>query len=114
MSKSQKVLKAFGILELLSAILNVVTAIQSGGISPWASAVVSLLTAYLLFAAAKDASKIGGAWIVVLVGLILSALEFVLALNGGSKDMLAAAGISVVLNLIVFIAANNVKKQAKK
>ena len=114
MSKSQKVLRAFGILELLSAIINVVTAIQGGGVSKWLSAVASLLTAYLLFAAAKDAKKIGGAWAVVLLALILSVLDLVFAISGGTGEMVGVAGLGVVLNLIVFIAANNVKKQAKK
>lgn len=114
MSKSQKVLRAFGILELLSAVVNVITAIQGDSVSSWLSAAVSLLTAYLLFAAAKDAKKIGGAWVVVLLALILSALNLVLAISAGSSEMTGVAGLSVVMNLIVFIAANNVKKQAKK
>lgn len=114
MSESQKLLRAFGILEFLSAVVNVVTAVQGGGISSWVSAVVSLLTAYLLFAAAKDAKKIGGAWVVVLLGLILSVLDLVLAISGGGGEMIGVAGLGVVLNFIVFIAADNVKKQAKK
>ena len=114
MSESQKVLRAFGILELLSAIANVITAIQGDSVSSWVSAAVSLLTAYLLFAAAKDAKKIGGAWTVVLFALILSILNLVLAISAGGTEMIGGAGLGVMLNLIVFIAANNVKKQAKK
>ena len=75
---------------------------------------MSLLTAYLLFAAAKDAKKIGGAWGVVLVALIVSVLNLVLAISAGSSEMIGVAGLAVVMNLIVFIAANNVKKQVKK
>lgn len=78
------------------------------------SAAVSLLTAYLLFAAAKDAKKIGGAWVVVLIALILSVLQLVLAIAGSADEMIGVSVLSVVMNFIVFIAANNVKKQAKK
>lgn len=115
MSGSQKVLKVFGILELLMAIFAVVSAVQSGGVSPWLSVVVSLLAAYLLLAAAKDASKVMGAWLILLVDLVLSILELVFALSGGKGTMVIVASvIAIVLNLIAFIAANNVKKQANK
>ena len=60
MSGSQKVLKVFGILELISGILGVIGALMGGASAvSWTSAVVSLLAAYLLLTAAKDASKIG-------------------------------------------------------
>lgn len=78
------------------------------------SPAVSLLTAYLLFAAAKDAKKIGGAWVVVLIAQILSVLQLVLAIAGSADEMIGVSVLSVVMNFIVFIAANNVKKQAKK
>ena len=78
------------------------------------SAAVSLLTAYLLFAAAKDAKKIGGEWVVVLIALIPSVLQLVLAIAGSADEMISVSVLSVVMNFIVFIAANNVKKQAKK
>ena len=77
--------------------------------------VVSLLAAYLLLAAAKDASRIGGAWIFVLVSLILSIAELGFAVSGGGDAAaLIAPIIAIVLNLIAFIAANNVKKQYKR
>ena len=75
---------------------------------------MSLLTAYLLFAATKDAKKIGGAWVVVLLALILSVLQLVLAIAGSADEMIGVSVLSVVMNFIVFIAANNVKKQVKK
>ena len=115
MSKSQKVLRVFGILEIVQAVLYAVEAVQGGSISGWINVVVSLLAAYLLLAAAKDASKAGGAWIILLVDVILSVLELVFALNGGADGtMIVSVGIAIVLNLIAFIAANNVKKQGKR
>ena len=60
MSNSQKVLRVFGILEIAMAVPAAVGAVQAGGIMPWVSVIVSLLTGYLLLVAAKDASKISG------------------------------------------------------
>ena len=115
MSKSQKVLKVFGILELLLAALGVVIALRGGGAVSWVSFGFSLVTAVALLQAAKDASKVTGAWLLVLVALILSVLELVFALNGGAdKVIIIGTVVAIALNLIAFIAANNVKKQAKK
>ena len=116
MSGSQKVLRVFGVLELIGAILGVVGAVMGGAAAvSWTSVVVSLLAAYLLLAAAKDASKIGGAWIWVLVSLILSIADLGFAISGGGDAaVLIAPIIALVLNLIAFIAANNVKKQYRK
>ena len=114
MSGSQKVLKVFGVLELICAVINIVSAIQGAGAVMWGETVVSLLSAYLLFAAAKDTGKIMGAWIITLVSLILSVLSLILAISGGEGVMMVGTVIALVLNLIAFIAANNVKKQAGK
>ena len=115
MSKSQKVLKIFGVLELLLAALGVVIALQGGGAVSWVSFGFSLVTAVALLQAAKDASKITGAWLLVLVALILSVADLVLALNGGAdKVTIIGTVIAIILNLIAFIAAHNVKKQAKQ
>ena len=63
---------------------------------------------------AKDAKKAGGAWLITLVDLILSIAELGLGLSGGADGSLfIGCGIAIVLNLIAFIAANNVKKQGK-
>ena len=114
MSNSQKVLRVFGFLEIVLAVLIAVGAIRGGSITSWLSVIVSLLLAYLLLAAAKDASKIGGAWWVLLLSLIISVLDLVLAITG-DYDAMMIVGIAIVilLNLIAFIAANNVKKQAR-
>lgn len=116
MSKSQKVLRVFAVLELISGILVLVGMFMGqGGGSRVASVVVSLLSAYLLLAAAKDASKIMGAWWITLLDLILSVFEVMFAFNGGADGQVVVGTVlGVVLNLIVFLAANNVKKQAKQ
>lgn len=119
MSGSQKVLRVFGILELIGGVLGAVGAVSSafagvGAAVSWGSVIISFLAGYLLLAASKDASKVGGAWLIVLVDLVLSVLELLFAFNSGKGASTAGAVIAIVLNLIVFIAANNVKKQAGK
>ena len=128
MSKNQTTLMVFAVLELIGALVSLRSAIQSGGLFPWLSVVVSLLTAYLLYAAAKDASKIMGAWIILLVNLILNALQLLLTLVGvgaaaggvGDSGTLVGAGVMVLivygviiaLNIVAFVAANNIKTTA--
>ena len=76
------------------------------------SAALYLLAGIVLLAAAKDAKKAGGAWLITLVDLILSVVELVFALSGGADgSTFIACIVAIVLNLIAFIAANNVKKQ---
>lgn len=115
MTGSQKVLRVFGILELLLAVVGAIMAMKSGGAAAWLSVAVSAIAAVLLLIAAADASKIMGAWFFVLISLVLSALDLVLAIVGSKGTLvIVSTVIAVVLNLIVFIAANNVKRQAKK
>ena len=114
MSESQKVLKVFAILEIVLAVIAVAGAVHAGGAASWGSAAFSVLTAVILFSAAKDASKIVAAWLITFVNLVLSVLELILALNSSAPDketLIIGAAVTIVLNLIVFIAANNVKKQ---
>ncbi len=128
MSKSQKILAAFAVLELIIAVFGVGNAIQTGGISPWLGVLLALLTAYLLYAAAKDASRIMGAWILLLVNLILNSLNLLLAAAGlgaaasaGLDSSVVKAGTGMVilsilvlaLTIVAFLAANDVKKQGK-
>lgn len=115
MSKSQKVLKVFAVFEVLIAAYYVYLGIASGNVAAFVSVALYLLAAFLLFAAAKDATKAKGAWLITLVDLVLSILELVFAISGdGDVSVFAAGGIAVVLNLIAFIAANNVKRQGKQ
>ena len=111
MSGSQRVLRVYGVLEIVSAVLAVIPALQGAAVS-WLSVASSLLAAYFLLAAAKDASKIKPAWAITLLGVILSVLGVVLVVTAGSgTEALVSEAVALVLNLIVFIAANNVKKQ---
>lgn len=115
MSGSQKVLKVFGVFELLIAAYYVFLGIMGENVAAFVSAALYLLAAILLFMAAKDATKAGGAWLITLVDLILSIVEGVFAMSGGADgSFFIGCGIAIVLNLIAFIAANNVKRQGKQ
>ena len=112
MSRSQKVLNVFGILELLVAAYYAYLGIVGGSAASFVSAALYLLAGILLLAAAKDAKKAGGAWLITLVDLILSIAEFGFALSGGADgSVFIGCIVAIVLNLIAFIAANNVRKQ---
>ena len=114
MSGSQKTLRVFGIIEIISAVLNAVSAFQ-GAATSWLTVASSLLAGYLLLAAAKNPENIMPAWIITLVSLILSVLGTILVLtSGGDVGTIVGEAIALVLNLVAFIAANNVKKQVKK
>lgn len=115
MSGSQKVLKVFGVFELLIAVFYVILGISGGYPSAFVSAALYLLAGFLLFVAAKDATKAGGAWLITLIDLILSIFELVFAVTGGGDaGIFIGCGVAIVLNLIAFIAANNVKRQGKQ
>jgi hypothetical protein len=98
-------------LNLLRTLIGAIAAIRGAGAVTWGTVAFSLITGLALLQAAKDASKIMGAWLLVLVSLVLSAAEILFALNG-SGDLVSSI-IATVLNLIAFVAANNVKKQGK-
>ena len=115
MSGNQKTLRVFGIIEIVLGFFNAYSAIWGGG--RWSTVCMNAITAIALLNASKDASKIMPAWIIALVNLIFS----VLVLAGGyfireqiGTQNLVSVGIALVLNLIVFLAANGVKKQARR
>ena len=115
MSGSQKVLKVCGVFELLIAVYYVFIGIAGANASALVSAATGLLTTILLFTAAKDATKAGGAWLIILVDLVLSIVELVFALSGGAEEsVFIGIGVAILLNVIAFIAVNNVKRQGKQ
>ena len=116
MSKSQKILSVFGIVELAEAVFFAGSGYAGGGAGAWISMVVSLVACIMLFIAAKDASKALGAWYILLVGLIVSVIALIINLAGEGKGILFAIGgvISVAANVVAFIAVNNVKRQGAK
>ena len=113
MSGSQKTLRVFGVLEIVDAALSLVFLIKGEQTASWSGAIIAFLAGIYLLQASKDASKIRPAWIISLIWLIYTALMFVLSVFADLGSMyVLTMGISLVLNVIVFAAANNVKKQA--
>ena len=112
MSGSQKTLRVFGVLEIVDAALNLVFLIKGEQTASWSGAIIAFLAGIYLLQASKDASKIRPAWIISLIWLIYTALMFVLSIAVGLGAYVLIMGTSLVLNVIVFAAANNVKKQA--
>ena len=115
MSGNQRTLQVFGIIEIVLGFFNAFNAIWGTG--RWSAVGLNAITAVALINAAKDPSKIMPAWVITLVNLVFS----VLVLAGGYfiRDQigtvnLVSVGIALVLNLIVFLAANGVKKQSKR
>ena len=115
MSGNQKTLRVFGIIEIVLGFFNAFNAIWGGG--RWSSVCLNAITAIALLNASKDATKIMPAWVITLVNLIFSAVilagGFFIREQIGTQN-LVSVGIALVLNLIVFLAANGVKKQAKR
>ena len=111
MSGSQKTLRVFGVLEIVDAALSLVFLIKGEQTASWSGAVIAFLAGIYLLQASKDASKIRPAWIISLIWLIYTALMFVLSIAAGLGAYVLIMGTSLVLNVIVFAAANNVKKQ---
>ena len=85
--------------------------------------VFAALSGVLYLIAAGDASKYLGAWLVSLIDVVLNVAALALVAAGVGSGLITgvvkmqdfwAALIALALNIIAFIAANNVKKQAKK
>ena len=111
MSGNQRTLQIFGIIEIVLGFFNAFNAIWGTG--RWSAVGLNAITAVALINAAKDPSKIMPAWVITLVNLVFS----VLVMAGGyfiRDQILVSVGIALVLNLIVFLAANGVKKQSKR
>ena len=136
---SQKILKVVGILCILSGIIGIIIGILgfvgSGiigagiateaveateevgqafgfafvlGIFGVVSGVVDLLEGIFSVRAANDSAKIMPAWVFAVLGLIFAAISLVGSF-GGDVSKIISGVLSVVLSLIVFIAANTIK-----
>ncbi len=116
MSKSQKILMLFAVFELVEAVFFAGSGYQGGGIGAWVGMAVALLSGILLFVAAKDAKKAFGAWLVILISLILSAAELIITVVRGKATtiIVVTSVIAIVLNLIAFVAVHNVRKAGAK
>lgn len=127
---SKLILKIFGILSLICGviliILGLIVLLGASQLSPeeveadpnlsagvagmaifFVLGVVSLLEGIFSLRGAKDASKIMPAWIFAIIGVITGVVGL---FTGGS---LGSSIFSLIVNIVIFIAANNIKKSRK-
>lgn len=130
---SSKILKIFGILDIIGGVLAVIMGIiavfggtlvtAAGedevmgltatfvGIILIVTGIVDLIVGIFSIRAAKDHSKIGIAWVFAIIGLISSIASVGSALsNGGS---ITGSIPSLLFSILIFLAANTIKKANK-
>ncbi len=130
---SNKILKIFGILGIIGGILSIImgliatfggaavtTATESEemgvlvvlvGIIMFISGIVSLIQGIFSVRAAKDNSKIGPAWLFAIISLVMGVISLGTTLaNGGS---IASSIPSLLISILIFMAANTIKKAVK-
>lgn len=129
---SKKVLKAFGILSLISGIvcilLGVLVMMGASTLTTEPSAdanmfavgvlagiiilivgLVGVLEGVFSIKAAKDITKIMPAWIFALVGIILSVIGIITNIGSGPSSF-GSSICTLIVDAIIFVAANNIKK----
>ena len=115
MEKSLNILKVFGFLELGIGIISGAMALMGSDWTAWMNVAAEFLTAYLLLSAAKAPVKyIDSAWAVTLLAFLLSLLDLRLLRGEVDTLTLVAFPLIAVLNLVVFLAANKVKREVRK
>ena len=132
---SSKILKIFGILGIIGAILSLIVGaimlfagplvVATGeegteemgvlafvvGIIMIISGIISLIEGICSVRAAKDNSKIGPAWFFAILGLVMGVISLGTTLaNGGS---IAGSIPSILFSILIFMAANTIKKDQK-
>ena len=131
---SKKILKIAGILSIIGGVIGILVGILATagggilaglgeaedqgegamvavvGVIVLIAGIVSLIEGIFSTRAAKDTSKIKPAWIFAIIGLVTNGISFVSGIiNGGGS---AGSGIvSVAFSVLIFIAANSIKKE---
>lgn len=124
---SKLILKIFGIFDIICGvfliILGVVVLVGASQLSPeeiaadpslslgvsgmaifFVLGLIALLEGIFSLRGAKNASKIMPAWIFAIIGVIAAVIGL---FTGGS---LGGSITSLIINIVIFIAANNIKK----
>lgn len=134
---SKKVLKVFGIILIIFAVLGLlagIAALAGGGLLAGAVAgdasagdaaivggvvgiigvviiiagVVDLLEGIFCVRGAKDSSKIMPAWVFTIIGLILSVISVFTNLKGGTSTIVSGV-VQIVIQGLAFWSANTIK-----
>ena len=131
---SKKLLKIFGIIIIVLGAIGILigllafagggliaTADQSelaaigagaaviAGIILVISGIVSLLQGIFSVRAAKDPSKIMPAWVFAILGIVSSVISIITNWGKGTSSIVGAI-VGTAISVIIFIAANNIKK----
>ena len=140
---SKTILKVFGIISIIFGILGIIGGIMFiaggsflgvglaigevqasqdiaagvgllgfGGLLILIAAAVELLSGIFSVRASKDSSKIMPAWVFSLIGLIFSIPGLISAISANNN--IVSNIIAALINALVFVAANTVKKSAGK
>lgn len=133
---SKKILKIMGILCIIFGAITIISAalllvggkaaVASGQVAASADdlraltigSVFALIAGLVTFLqgifstrAAKDFSKIQPAWIFAVIGLVVSVIDAAYGIvKNTSGNTIVTAAISIALSVLVFAAANNIKK----
>ena len=134
-SKSQKIIKVLGILCIIGAVFGLIAAIGTfglgaigatqitddeaaagvgtvlaAGIILLLSAVFDLLEGIFSLRAAKDATKAQPLWVISIIGIVFSVISLIMSFGSGTQEVLSSV-CSLILSVIIFFLANNIKKQ---
>ena len=131
---SQKILKVFGIIDIVFGILGILVGILAlagggmlsvtdesmaeyagmalvAGVIAVVAGIVSLLQGIFSVRASKDASKIMPAWIFAIIGLVMSVIQLFTNFSKGGSSIVSSV-VSIGLSALIFVAANTIKKEA--
>lgn len=92
-----------------------IIAILAGGALGVIAGIMSLVEGSFCVSASKTGKHATGAWIFSIIGLVLCVVESVSTIKGGvanTSDIVSII-VGIILNVLVFIAAKNVKNATK-
>ena len=92
-----------------------IIAILAGGALGVIAGIMSLVEGSFCVSASKTGKHATGAWIFSIIGLVLCVVESVSTIKGGvanTSDIVSII-VGIIINVIVFIAAKNVKNATK-
>lgn len=136
LENSQKILKIFGILNIIAGVAAivfgilalvggsmagsaattdtenaVVVAALTGAIVSLVEGIISLISGTCSVRAANDSSKIMPAWIFAILGLISGVAGVINNLvSGGGISGILGSVIAMIISALIFIAANTIKQ----
>ncbi|MBR2742150.1 MAG: hypothetical protein IKD89_01010 [Clostridia bacterium] len=140
-SGSRKMLKFFGVLDIIFGILGLIfgimiagtggigamvpetatdTSLQTGvavllvlGIFLIIAGIIDLIVGILSVRASNNPKKIMPVWVLALISLIVNVISVIYTIAQGAGTNVWSSIVSLAIAAIIFFVANNVKKEAK-